>query len=118
MGGEIINVVVSGASTGIGREVVRNYASRGGFRVFALARRIELLESLSAEFPKNVVEPVAMDISSYEFNDLMQILNQRGINHIHILVNNAASLHQAFAHCEKFSTAATRRCLDRVSVPV
>ena len=31
---------------------------------------------------------------------------------------HAASLHQAFAHCEKFSTAATRRCLDRVSVPV
>ncbi len=31
---------------------------------------------------------------------------------------HAASLHQAFAHCERFSTAATRRCLDRVSVPV
>ncbi len=33
-------------------------------------------------------------------------------------VPHAASLHQAFAHCERFSTAATRRCLDRVSVPV
>ena len=33
-------------------------------------------------------------------------------------IPHAASLHQAFAHCEKFSTAATRRCLDRVSVPV
>src|SRR5207247_8833239 len=32
-------------------------------------------------------------------------------------IPHAASLHQAFAHCEKFSTAATRRCLDRVSVP-
>ncbi len=31
---------------------------------------------------------------------------------------HAASPHQAFAHCERFSTAATRRCLDRVSVPV
>ena len=31
---------------------------------------------------------------------------------------HAASLHQGFPHCEKFSTAATRRCLDRVSVPV
>src|SRR5205823_4356091 len=33
-------------------------------------------------------------------------------------IPHAASLHQAFAHCEKFSTAATRRCLDRLSVPV
>ncbi len=31
---------------------------------------------------------------------------------------HAASLHQGCPHCEKFSTAATRRCLDRVSVPV
>ena len=34
------------------------------------------------------------------------------------LILHAASLHQGFPHCEKFSTAATRRCLDRVSVPV
>ncbi len=33
-------------------------------------------------------------------------------------IPHAASLHKAFAHCERFSTAATRRCLDRVSVPV
>ena len=29
---------------------------------------------------------------------------------------HAASLHQAFAHCGIFSTAATRRCTNRVSV--
>ena len=28
------------------------------------------------------------------------------------------SLHQAFAHCERFPTAASRRSLGRVSVPV
>ncbi len=33
-------------------------------------------------------------------------------------VTHAAWLHQAFAHCAIFPTAATRRCLDRVSVPV
>ncbi len=31
---------------------------------------------------------------------------------------HAASLRQAFAHCAKFLTAASRRSLDRVSVPV
>ena len=30
---------------------------------------------------------------------------------------HAASLDQAFAHCRIFSTAATRRCKDRISVP-
>ncbi len=31
---------------------------------------------------------------------------------------HAALLHQAFAHCAKFLTAASRRSLGRVSVPV
>ena len=31
---------------------------------------------------------------------------------------HAALLRQAFAHCAKFPTAASRRSLDRVSVPV
>ncbi len=32
-------------------------------------------------------------------------------------IHHAASLDQAFAHCGRFSTAATRRCMVRVSVP-
>lgn len=34
------------------------------------------------------------------------------------VVPHAASLHQAFAHCAIFPTAASRRSLGRVSVPV
>ena len=33
-------------------------------------------------------------------------------------ITHAAWLDQAFAHCPKFPTAASRRSLDRVSVPV
>ena len=33
-------------------------------------------------------------------------------------IRHAASLRQAFAHCGIFLTAATRRCLGSVSVPV
>ena len=33
-------------------------------------------------------------------------------------IPHAASLGQAFAHCRRFSTAATRRCLGSVSVPM
>ncbi len=33
-------------------------------------------------------------------------------------IPHAASLGQTFVHCRRFSTAATRRCLGSVSVPV
>ena len=33
-------------------------------------------------------------------------------------IAHTASLRQAFAHCARFPTAASRRSLDRVSVPV
>ena len=33
-------------------------------------------------------------------------------------IPHAASLGQAFAHCRRFSTAAIRRCLGSVSVPM
>ena len=33
-------------------------------------------------------------------------------------IPHAASLHQAFAHCARFPTAASRRSLGRVSVPI
>ena len=33
-------------------------------------------------------------------------------------ITHAALLHQAFAHCAKFPTAASRRSLGSVSVPV
>ena len=33
-------------------------------------------------------------------------------------IPHAASLRQTFVHCGRFSTAATRRCPDSVSVPV
>ena len=33
-------------------------------------------------------------------------------------ITHAALLRQAFAHCARFPTAASRRSLDRISVPV
>ena len=35
-----------------------------------------------------------------------------------VFIPHAASLRQAFAHCGRFLTAASRRSLGRVSVPV
>ncbi len=47
---------------------------------------------------------------------LLSIL--KGVYNPKAFFPHAASLRQAFAHCAKFPTAASRRSLDRVSVPV
>lgn len=44
--------------------------------------------------------------------------NKRTLQSIKIFIVHAALLHQAFAHCEKFPTAASRRSMGRVSVPL
>ena len=41
-----------------------------------------------------------------------------GVYNPRAFIHHAALLRQAFAHCGRFSTAATRRCLGSVSVPV
>ena len=54
----------------------------------------------------------------------MQLLTTHPSSQLKVLYNpkaffiHAAWLHQAFAHCAIFPTAASRRSLGRVSVPV
>ncbi len=43
---------------------------------------------------------------------------RKGVYDPKAFIPHAAWLRQAFAHCARFPTAATRRCLDRISVPV
>ena len=43
---------------------------------------------------------------------------RKGLYDPRAFFTHAALLRQAFAHCAKFPTAASRRSLDRVSVPV
>ena len=51
---------------------------------------------------------------------LGRVLSSRstGVYDPKTFIPHAALLRQAFAHCEKFPTAASRRSLGRVSVPV
>ena len=43
---------------------------------------------------------------------------KKGVYRPRPFVLHAASLHQGFPHCARFPTAATRRCVGRVSVPL
>jgi NADP-dependent 3-hydroxy acid dehydrogenase YdfG len=56
--------IVVGASSGIGRELVRRLA-RDGTRVAAVARRGDRLEKLEAEFPDKVIS-VIHDVTDYD----------------------------------------------------
>ena len=51
-------------------------------------------------------------IKFYPFSRTKAVYNPKAF------IPHAASLGQACAHCRRFSTAATRRCLASVSVPV
>jgi hypothetical protein len=43
---------------------------------------------------------------------------KKGLYNPKAFIVHAASLHQGFPHCARFPTAATRRCVGRVSVPL
>ncbi|MBI1174238.1 MAG: SDR family oxidoreductase [Sideroxydans sp.] len=70
-----MNVVVSGASSGLGLALARHYLEHGA-AVAAIARRGELLQSLAAEFPSqvhvyafDVRDAVAMQAAAQDFID-------------------------------------------------
>ena len=60
--------LVTGASSGIGREVARQLADLG-WRVIAVARSGEKLDQLAAEAPG--VEPRSADLTTFPYPDLV-----------------------------------------------
>jgi len=90
--GEInMNVVITGASSGIGRDLVRIFA-RKGHAVLAIARRKERLQALRQELKENyqaTIHSLALDIIS---PDACQILYEEAVrvfSKVHVLINNA-----------------------------
>lgn len=82
--------VVTGASSGMGREIVTLFA-REGANVVAVARRKERLEALAAELAgeEGRVLPFPGDISSREINEAMIDFAVEHFGKLDILVNNA-----------------------------
>lgn len=91
-----MNIIVTGASRGIGKELVLLFAQNPENKIFIISRNSEKLELLSQYCKKHYnnqnVIPIAIDLSDIEniFN-IYNTLNEQ-INCIDILVNNAGYL--------------------------
>lgn len=83
-----MNVLISGASTGIGKATALHLASLG-YQVFAGVRRISDGEALEAQAPSNL-RPVLLDVTQPDsIEATAQILAQEALQGLHGLVNNA-----------------------------
>ncbi len=91
-----MNIIVTGASRGIGRALVKKFAEQTGHTIVAISRNAEKLSQLAAECKQedcpSQVFPVAFDLGgdAYSFELLPGVLEH--INRVDILVNNAGLL--------------------------
>lgn len=92
---QLANALVTGASSGLGREIVRQLVLEHGMTVLATARRLDRLEALAAELPAGRVKIVGGDLVDPAFRrrlweDVMYL--EGGLD---LLVNNAGVGHYA-----------------------
>jgi uncharacterized protein len=89
------HAVVTGASSGLGRELVRQLVRDRGMTVLATARRIDRLESLAAELPVGRVITMAGDLADPGFRQALWERAAALPGGVDLLVNNAGIGHYA-----------------------
>lgn len=84
------SIVVTGASSGMGKAIVELFAKEGA-NVVAVARRLERLEALQEELKDEPGKVVVMrgDVSKREDNEAMIDLAVKEFGKLDVLVNNA-----------------------------
>jgi NAD(P)-dependent dehydrogenase (short-subunit alcohol dehydrogenase family) len=80
-------VIITGASKGIGFELVKQFAELG-FKVYALSRTKEALELLKNEYP--LLEIFQVDLNNYESVECF--VKDNSLSEISIVINNAGLL--------------------------
>ena len=88
-----MNIVVTGASSGIGREIVMKLAGDPQNRLFAIARNEEALRSLAEGCPGKNITGIPIDIAR-PGSSLRELINslKSDPGRIDILINNAGHL--------------------------
>ena len=91
-----MNIIVTGASRGIGYEIVRLFAGNGNHNVIAISRNEEKLQRLVNECkdinPEATVIPLVIDLLEILDNPDRLANVKTTLDHIDILINNAGSL--------------------------
>ncbi len=88
-----MNIVITGASSGIGREVALRLAGESQNRIYAIARSLKALQSLADGSEKGNIIPVSMDITGdrSSLRELKKRISEEG-GRVDILINNAGYL--------------------------
>ncbi len=91
--------MVTGASAGLGRELVRQLVLDRGMTVLATARRLDRLEALAAELPEGRVLIEAGDLADADFRRRLWRSAEAMPGGLDLLVNNAGlGQYAEFAH--------------------
>lgn len=91
-----MNIIITGASSGVGFETVLDLAYDSRHKIIALARSAEnlnrLLEIAKGLNPEAILYPVAFDIVHDDYHDLVKFVAFHFDSQIHALINNAGTL--------------------------
>ncbi|WP_299290552.1 SDR family oxidoreductase [uncultured Mucilaginibacter sp.] len=91
-----MNIIITGASSGVGFEAVIELIHQPGHQIIALARSekklARLLEISRTLNPDCVLYPVAFDIVHDDYADLQQFVKTHFDGKIDVLINNAGAL--------------------------
>jgi NAD(P)-dependent dehydrogenase (short-subunit alcohol dehydrogenase family) len=91
-----MNIIITGASSGVGFEAVLELIMSGGHKVIALARSQDkltrLLEIALGLNPDAILYPLVFDIVHDDYHGLQQFAQARFEGKIDILINNAGVL--------------------------
>jgi len=90
-----MNIVITGASSGVGRETVKVLASIPGNRLVLISRDGLKIQTLAGECniqrQETAVHPISFDLSKGDFNKLAVQISQL-LFRVDILINNAGNL--------------------------
>lgn len=87
-----MNIVVTGASRGIGYELVKQFSTNANYTVFAVSRNLEKLEQLKKECKNANVIAIACDLGKPDAMGHLISLLKRHVAIINAVVNNAGTL--------------------------
>jgi NAD(P)-dependent dehydrogenase (short-subunit alcohol dehydrogenase family) len=87
-----MNIIITGASSGIGFETARALSEDPQNRIVAIARRKEALELLKIESKYGNIIPISFDLFHEDMAKLMQEIDKVFVEEIDILINNAGYL--------------------------